>query len=37
LIKTVIIKLYVIKLRIVFKPLTNKTIVTTIWDVIIFT
>jgi len=37
LIKTVIIKLYVIKLRIVFKPLTNKIIVTTMWDVFIFT
>ena len=35
MIKHVIIKLYLIKLRILFKPLTNQTIVTAIWDVII--
>jgi len=37
LIKTVIIKLYLIKLRIVFRIITNQTIVTTTWDVIIIT
>jgi hypothetical protein len=35
--RTVIIKLYLIKLRILFKHLTNQIIVTTIWDVIIVT
>ena len=35
MIKHVIIKLYLIKLRILFRIITNQTIVTTIWDVII--
>ncbi len=37
MIKTVTILLCLFNLRMVFKILTNQNIVTTIWDVIIFT